>query len=81
MPQCAPWVDNPLGRYLVVTSGTRPTGAARPTGQVIYETDTGRWLFWTGSDWAALSSSTVGYAQIVATRPASPRSPTSPASP
>lgn len=66
MPQCAPWVDNPVGRYQIVTSGTRPTGSLRPTGAVIYETDTGRWLFWTGSDWAALSSSTVGYAQIVA---------------
>lgn len=61
MPQCAPWVDNPVGRYQIVTSGTRPTGSLRPTGAVIYETDTGRWLFWTGSDWAALSSSTVGY--------------------
>lgn len=68
MPQCAPWVDNPVGRYQIVTSGTRPTGSLRPTGAVIYETDTGRWLFWTGSDWAALSSSTVGYAQITASQ-------------
>lgn len=66
MPLCAPWVDNPVGRYQIVTSGSRPTGSLRPTGAVIYETDTGRWLFWTGAAWAALSSSTIGYAQITA---------------
>lgn len=66
MPMCSPWLDNPLGRVTYCTSIARPTGAARYFGQVIFEFDTGRWLFWTGSDWAALSSSTVGYAQIVA---------------
>jgi hypothetical protein len=32
----------------VCTSGTRPAGH---TGQLIYETDTGRWMFYSGSGW------------------------------
>lgn len=64
MPQCAPWVDNPVGRYQIVTSGTRPTGSLRPTGAVIYETDTGLWNFWNGTAWAPLAPRTIGYVAL-----------------
>ena len=60
MPQCAPWVDNPVGRYQVVTSGTRPTGSLRPTGQDIYETDTGKKLTWNGSAWTVAVNRAAG---------------------
>lgn len=51
MGTCSPWSDNPLGRVTYCTSTTRPTGAARYFGQVIFEFDTGRWWYWGGSAW------------------------------
>lgn len=37
---------------LTCTSATRPTGTARFTGRLIYETDTLMWRTWTGARWA-----------------------------
>lgn len=37
---------------LTCTSATRPTGTARFTGRLIFETDTKMWRTWNGSRWA-----------------------------
>lgn len=39
------------------TSGTRPSGSALQTGTTIYETDTGRTMVYTGSQWVPVGSS------------------------
>ena len=57
MPMCAPWVDNPIGRRQIVTSGTRPTGSLRYVGAEIYETDTARIWTWNGSAWVPTGGS------------------------
>lgn len=51
---CSPWSDNPLGRTLICTSATRPTGAARYPGLVIYETNTFRYWSWNGTAWVLI---------------------------
>lgn len=61
MPMCAPWVDNPIGRTQIVTSGTRPTGSLRYVGAEIFETDTSRKLLWDGTGWIVLAEPTQSY--------------------
>ncbi len=52
---CAQYIESDIGRKKIVTSASRPTGASRYAGQVIYETDTLRTLEYDGTDWTIMS--------------------------
>lgn len=49
-------VDANLGAFQC-TSGTRPTGSDRFTGQIIYESDTTRQFMWNGTEWMYMTES------------------------
>lgn len=52
---CGQYTESAIGRTMVVTSSTRPTGASRYVGQRIYETDTSRELTYDGTGWIIMS--------------------------
>jgi hypothetical protein len=52
-------IDANLGAY-TCTSATRPSGAARYTGQIIRETDSGWVYIWDGAAWVAISYTPAG---------------------
>lgn len=61
------WVHAPVAEdfIAIVTSATRPADPYE--GQGIYETDTNKLAFYTGSDWAYRDAGgTLGYAEVVA---------------
>lgn len=58
------WIHAPTQADFVnhITSSTRPSGSGLPyQGQICYETDTDRWIYWDGTAWEIMSSPWTAY--------------------
>jgi hypothetical protein len=54
---CLPASFSNIGKVLVVTSSTRPTGTNLYEGRVIFETDTNRFWYYSGTAWILMGGS------------------------